>query len=109
MTNQANQSKHEQERWEAFLDTVFAKSKDIQEIRMDIVSGQLLKVYMDGAGYDGLCMGLTDNPPHLWDAPIKWDETTNSPRIVYLSDPQPKPKPKPKREKPVDTWIDDEV
>lgn len=123
MTNTPNKDKHDADRWEAFLDTVFARSKKIKEVRISIVVAQQLKVYMHGAGYDGLCMGLAEDPPHLWDVPVVIDDTLTSPKIVYLDgvpDPTYKmadlldksgklPKIKPLKEKPVDTWLDDEV
>jgi len=108
---QANSEKHEADRWEAFLDTVFVRSKKIKEIRASVDTVGVMFNYMQKAGYTGLAAGLMGNPPpHLWDVPIVIDNACHSPKIIYHEGAlSPEPQPKPKKEKPVDTWQDDEV
>lgn len=108
MTNQPNSDKKEQDRWEAFLDTVFAKSRYIKEIKMDDLTERTLAIYMQKAGYTGLVVGLMATPARLWDVPVVIDEIATSPKIVYQEGAVKRP-PKPKKEKVVDTWMDDEV
>ena len=111
-TTQANIDKHRQERWEDFLDTVFARGKKIKEIRISKATLAELAKYLVDTQYSHQIIDRLDSGEagYLWHTPVVIDETCSWAKIVYAEGIlSPEPNPKIKKEKPVDTWLDDEV